>query len=137
MAGIVELPGGGYAQRVQIVDSEVQQPVEIQGHRTETIQTHNAVNIATTVWSGSAWFDTDGYSEVSLTMLNDASTNSQAALEWSNDGATKHGSETLLATNTLKERCATTSTKARYVKVAINNPDAASHIFSAWIYLKA
>lgn len=122
----------------KVVESTIMQPVEVQGKYMTTIQTHANVSIDTNSWVGNAsWIDTNGYSEVALTFLNDAATASAIAIEWSNNGSVKHGGETILSNSTAKERAASTSTKARYLKVSIQNADTATHIVNAWIYLKA
>jgi hypothetical protein len=112
-------------------------PVDIQSRLAQTIQTHNAVSIATTAWSNGNWIDADGFDKVGVTMLNDASTSSQLNIQWSNDGSSIHGNENLLTTATSNLRQGITDIKARYFRVQLNNGDTISHTMSAWAYLKA
>lgn len=118
--------------------SSVQVPTEIQSRTTKTIQTHTATSIgAGATTANAAFIDVDGYSELAVTMLNDAGTATIVYAYWSNDGTTTHGIEQIIATGTSMQRVGIVTTKARYVKVAINNTDTASHVISAWAFLKA
>jgi hypothetical protein len=125
--------------KVNVENSDIMQPIEIQGRLSTTIQTHNGTSIAKDQWASGAWIDTVGYSEIAVTLLMDAGTNNSVALEWSNDGVNKHGGETLLGVSTAKERAGSTPTKARYVRVSVQNSDTVTtpHTVSAWAYLKA
>jgi hypothetical protein len=119
--------------------SAYNQMVTLLGGRQTSILTQNAVSISASGTSNSAFYDTYGYSDIAVTMINDASTSSSGSLKWSHDpsGAPVVMDDTIIASNTLNRKGAITSTKARYVQVSIANGDTASHTMSAWIYLKA
>mgnify|MGYP001133442024 CR=1 FL=1 len=132
------MPKSGLTHGAILESSEVQIPIEIQGHLQQTIQTHAGVSIVPTSSSASVWIDTQGFDKIGATFINDASTNSSLSLQWSNDGVTVHGYEPLIVSATTKEKAGSTETKARYVKVNVwNNDSTAPHIMSAWLYLKA
>lgn len=111
-------------------------PVDIQSRYAQTIQTHNAVSVATG-WSNGLWQDADGFDKVAVTLKNDASTSNTANIEWSNDGVAIQGVETIIANSTTNNRSAITEIKMRYFRVNIYNGDAVAHTMSAWAYLKA
>lgn len=121
---------------VKQAGSDVQMPVDIQSRYQQTVQTHNAVSVAASGESQGAWIDTNGFHDVSATLLNDAATTSTLSFFWSNDGSTTHGIEHVLS-NTEKNKAASATIKARYMKVRIHNGDTAAHVMSAWAYLKA
>ncbi len=127
------------SQNVSLVSSNVAQPVDIQARLSQTIQTHNAVSVALSGNSQSAWLDCDGFDKIAFSLINDASTNSSMDVYWSNDGTNIHATERVIATGAGTNRQPVeTGTKARYYKVRINNEDAAlAHTMSAWAYLKA
>jgi hypothetical protein len=151
----VLLDDGTWAQQVQIAGTDASSsstgalgvnvkqadaivPVDIQNRLASTIQTHSGVVVAaTTGTSASAFIDTDGFDKIAISLYNDAQTNSGAYLEWSNDNATAHGAETIIATATARNKISITDTKARYVRLVIQNTDAAPHTMNAWAYLKA
>lgn len=115
---------------------------EITGRTTKTIQTHNAVSVGPSGFSvqgiGSNWIDCNGFSDISLTFINDAATTSQVNVQWSNDNATTHGQDYgVVASSTNAQKAGTTKVKARYAKVSAFNGDTASHTMSAWAYLSA
>lgn len=121
-----------------IESSDIMQPVEIQGHIQTTVQTHSGVTVAPTGSGQSAWIDSLGFDKVAVTFLNDAGTASSLSIQWSNDGATVQGYESLIPSSTVKEKSGIVETKARYFKVLLwNNDSAAPHVMSAWAYLKA
>lgn len=129
---------GDVVTPVEVYGSNIMQPVDIQSHLQTTIQTHNAVSVPATTGLGiGVWIDTNGYDQVAVTFMNDAATASQVNIEWSNDAATRHGIDILIASGTLKERSGLTGTRARFTRVVLLNTDAAAHVMSAWIYLKA
>jgi hypothetical protein len=119
--------------------SDIIQPVEIQSKYAQTIQTHNAVSVPLSNYSNGSWIDCDGFSDIGVTFVSDSNTlNSSISLHWSNDGSTKHGDETLVATSTPMFKQGVTSIKSRYVRVVLGNQDSAlAHTMSAWAYLKA
>lgn len=123
--------------QTKIVASDIQQPVEIQGRYATTIQTHNAVNILASGSSVSTtWIDCNGFSELAITLLNDAGTNSAIDIQWSNDGTALHGKD-YLAGSTPQHKAMSVPIKARYAKVQLWNNDTVAHTMSAWAYLKA
>lgn len=127
--------------RVTTADSAIMQPVEIQGHLSQTIQTHNAVSVPL---SGNSiaptnWIDCGGFDQIAVTLLNDAATASKVSILWSHDNATTHGVDwDILLSGTTQQRVIRTGVKARYMKVRLDNADtAAAHVMSAWAYLLA
>lgn len=122
---------------VKAAGSDVIQPVDIQARYQQTVQTHNAVSVATGAWSAGSWIDAQGYDKVAVTFVNDASTSNAFNIHWSNDGVNVHYDESLGTPSTASKRGAETATKTRYMRVALLNQDAAAHIMSSWAYLKA
>lgn len=124
---------------VKSVDTKIVQPVDIQNRLAVTIQTHSAVLVgATTGYATSSWIDCDGFSEIAITLMNDAATNSYGDIQWSHDGSTWHGTDSvLIPANSVQRKVANTTVKARYAKVALGNTDGAPHTMNAWAYLKA
>jgi hypothetical protein len=113
-------------------------PIDIQSRLASTIQTHNAVSVAISGSSSSAWLDCDGFDKLAVHLKNDGSTSSQVNLLWSVDGSTQIGYETILASGSSQYRSVLTDVKSRYVMVQIQNLDAAlAHTMSAYAYLKA
>ena len=112
-------------------------PTAVVSSTQQTIQTHNAISVPLSNANSSAWIDTNGFNEMSITYMNDATASNSLELDWSNDGVTKHGWETPLASATSSRRVATLPTRARYVQVTVKNGDTtAAHVMSAWLYLK-
>jgi hypothetical protein len=111
--------------------------ITIQRRNSKTIQTHNAVSVGASGSSTSTWFDSDGFTEVAFTLLNDASTNSSLGVFWSNDGTNIHGYEIALGASTSQWKAGSVPIKSRYFKTQISNSDTASHTMSSWAYLKA
>lgn len=127
----------GAFQTVKITASDIQQPVDVQSHYQQTIQTHNAVSVpATTGLSTGAWIDTNGFDTVAVTFKNSTSTASNVYLYFSSDGINEAGWETV-GSGTSSTKSGIFETRARYVRVALGNTDAAAKVMSAWIYLKA
>lgn len=116
-----------------------QQPVEVQGRRQDTIQTHNAVSIAASSNSGSAFLSCDGFDKLAVTLKTDVNHSAEIYLFWSNDGVTTHGYESIKAGATSwTVHSAMTDVKASYVKVNIANADTTTaHTVSAWAFFKA
>lgn len=124
-------------QKTALSESAVILPVDIQARYQQTIQTHTGASVTPSGWLPSTAIDTSGFSEIGITIFNDATTSNSVVLEWSHDGVTKHGGEIVLASSARKDGAVTVPTKARYVKVSLNNGDTAPHTMSAWAYLKA
>jgi hypothetical protein len=123
---------------VQEVGSSIIKPVDIQSRLAQTVQTHNAVNVGANTWSEQTiWIDCDGFDKIGFTILNDAATNNNAQVIWSNDGATKHGEDVTIGVMANQRRSLITDIKARYAKLSVQNGDTISHTMSAWAYLKA
>lgn len=117
-----------------------QLPVNVSYHESTTIQTHNAVSVGISSTSAeSNYHDSIGYTDISATLLNDATTSNGLLIYWSNDGSTIHGVDQLLADASpgfSNARTANTKIKARYFKFAVRNLDGAlAHTMSAWAYL--
>jgi hypothetical protein len=134
IAGIDEVGG---ALPTKEVESTIIKPVDIQARYAQPIQTHNAVSVAASGWSVGSWIDCTGFDKIAGTLKNDAATTSTGNVEWSNDGVTVHGIEPFFVTGTSANKVGVVDVKGRYAKFSINNGDAASHIMSAWAYLKA
>jgi hypothetical protein len=122
---------------VLIAGSNIMLPVDIQGHLSQTIQTHNAVSVAS---SGNAtqtsWMDCNGYTDISLTLQNDATALCLASISWSNDGVNTHGQDSgVIPLSSKNFGAGSTKVKARYAKVIIGNNDSIAHTMSAWAYL--
>lgn len=107
-----------------------------QSRKTKSIQTHNAVNVPGNTWSDSAWIDADGFTELGVTFLNSAATTSIVEVHWSNDGISRHGTTSLVASGTSTQRSGNTPIMARYFRISINNGDTSNRIMSSWAYLK-
>lgn len=123
-----------------IEGAEATVPVDIQSRYATTIQTHNAVSVPLSSTSTGSFIDVDGFDKISVIATNDNTTSTWAVnLIWSIDGVTDHGYEILLASGALGNKTIKiTDTKARYVKVQLQNTDATlAHTMSAWAYLKA
>jgi hypothetical protein len=132
------MPKTGLTHGAILESSDVQIPIEIQGHLAQTIQTHAGVTVAPTNSSEGVWIDTQGFSYVGATFVNDASTASSLSFQWSNDGVNFHGYESVVSSSTTRQKAGGTETKARYLKVVVwNNDTATPHVISAWVYLKA
>lgn len=121
---------------IKNIGSDIMMPVDVQSHYQQTIKTHNAVSVGASVWSLSSWIDANGFDKIGVTMINDASTASTLNVEWSNDGVSQHGGETIVASST-SNKSGITEIKARYVRVSILNSDTIAHVMSAWAFLKA
>jgi hypothetical protein len=112
-------------------------------YKTEqTIQTHNGSNVGAGLWNEySIWIDTDGFDKIVVSYITDYSAGaSSVQCIWSNDGINKHITENVTnTTGSFTQVGSSTSidTKARFLKIAIKNPDTVSHIMSAWVYLKS
>jgi hypothetical protein len=143
--GLIPVKLGGVdaesgALPTSLTNSEIMQPIEVQGHLQTTIQTHAGVIVTPNGSnSNSAWIDTAGFDRVAITYINDANTNNSTDILWSHDGINTNSIEwVVLNTSTIKERAVEVPTKARYMKIRLNNGDtSAPHTMSAWAYLKA
>jgi hypothetical protein len=136
----VYLEDGSNAEQVYVAnpgDTNSIMPIDIQSRYAQTIQTHNAVSVATTATSASSWIDCDGFDKIAGTLKNDATTTSNITIDWSNDGATVHGTENIIVNGTGTTRAGIQDVKARYARISVYNGDTVSHTMSAWIYLKA
>jgi hypothetical protein len=127
----------GGSVNTNLASTTIMQPVDIQSHYSQTIQTHAAAVVPPSSWNGPTWIDTNGFNEIAVSLLNDSATTSSISIEWSNDGTTKHGTESVAPNGAFKERVGSATTKARYAKVSIWNGDTIAHTMSAWAYLKA
>ena len=129
--------------KVNVENSDIMQPVEIQSRIQTTVQTHNGVTVSPSGNSSNSTFiDTNGFTDIGITVLNDSNTAQFAVtVLWSNDGANVHGAEAVLNSAVAvwsNSRSVSVPTKARYFKIVLINSDAsAPHIMSAWAYLKA
>jgi hypothetical protein len=124
-----------------LTGSNIRQPQDIQSHLQTTIQTHNAVSVPTGTWNqSSSWIDTDGFDKVAISILSDLTVAGSALVLWSNDGSTRHVSESLSLVpnnNAFTTTGAITDTKARYMQVSVKNTDTVNRTFTVFAYLKA
>ena len=122
--------------QVGMTSSEIMQPVDIQSHYQQTIQTHSGAMIPPATWSQGNWIDTNGFDKIAYTMVNDANVSSKFNLQWSNDGTSNHHDQSIDTTANLRKG-GEVPTLARYVRVVVRNDDTAPHTFNTFIYLKA
>lgn len=135
--GIVQVKGQVQAQ---VTSSDIMQPIDIQSHYQQTIQTQSASMIAPSGYSIPAtYLDSNGFDKIAISLVNDATTACGVHVYWSHDGTTLHGADYGLLPNAVrKDGVAIADTKARYFKVVLVNYDTtAPHTMSAWAYLKA
>jgi hypothetical protein len=111
-------------------------PVDIQSRLASTIQVVTAQTVAATTGSYvSAWVDCDGFGDIAITFMNDASTTNYADVRWSHDGSTYHSAEFgIIPSNTSNRKAVSTPVKARFAQVVVYNTDAAPHTMNAWFY---
>lgn len=125
---------------VSVEDSGAAAQVDIQYRKQKMVPLHPGTVIVANAWSTSSeWIDTDGYDKVAFSLLNDAAVTSVANLLWSHDKTTNCGEESgTIPTGTgIRKVSLETPTKARYLKLSVNNGDgAAPHTISTWAYLK-
>lgn len=145
-ANYVQSPSGIYIPQkgnadgdanVNLNSSNIMLGVDIQSRYATTIQTHNAVTIAASGYSTGAWIDAGNFDKVAVTLVNDAQTTSAVNVAWSHDGSVVHANENNILSGTNNQKTAITDVKARYFRLVVTNGDTASHIMSAWAYLKA
>lgn len=118
---------------------DVSKNLGVVNNRTQTtIKTHNNASIPASGNNISGWYDTQGYDQIAINLLNDASADCSVDLYWSTDGITIHGNNgSVIPTGAKSYESGITDTKARYVKVRVNNRDSVSaHTFNVWAYLK-
>lgn len=136
--GSMVMAGEKNPQPVQLLGSDIQVPVDIQSRYAQTIQTHAGTMVAPVSSSiPTTWIDCNGFDSISVTLLNDAATTTVGNIQWSHDGVNRHGDDSIFAPASTQRRTATTTIKARYAKLHLDNNDAAPHTFSAWVYLRA
>jgi hypothetical protein len=128
---------GNGALDTNLKASEIIQPVDIQARYSQTIQTHNAVSVGASGSSASNWINCDGFDNVAVSLLNDASATNKVDVAWSHDGINQHTFETVCNTTSAKYNVGEVGIKAQYCKLVLINSDTASHTMSAWAYLKA
>lgn len=124
---------------VDVAQADAMIPTDIQSHLQNTIQTHNAVNVALNSFSDGSWIDTDGFDKVVATIANDAATSNSVDLFWSPDGTNIQSVDSgIIPSGTLQRRSVVTDTKMRYIRVRLNNLDtSAAHTMNGFLYLKA
>jgi hypothetical protein len=122
---------------VDVKASQIIVPTDVQSRYAQTIQAHSGVMVSPSGAPSSAWIDTNGFSELSVTMSSDATHTSDLTLNWSNDGVNIHGWDSVISNASRQYGAGSVSTRARYVRLVIGNKDAAPHTMSAWAYLKA
>jgi hypothetical protein len=127
-----------------VTGSTIRQPVDIQSHMDNTIQTHNAVSIPLNSSSTpTTWQSSDGYQFIGISVMNDVNTTSiSATVVWSYDGATIQGADLVIGNKVTNAWGNTisgiTQVKAPFFKLIISNLDgAAAHTMSAWAFPQA
>lgn len=141
---VEELADGRIVTLVKTIASDIKAPVEIQGHLTQTVQTHNAVSVAASGSSTSAQsVSCEGFSTVNISIKSDVSHNGRFQILWSYDNVTFNLFELpsgtyIINSGTYGDRFADLPVRAPYFKLYLENQDAgAAHTMSAWAYLKA
>jgi hypothetical protein len=133
------MASSGLQRDVTIIGSDVIQPIDIQSHYQQTIQTHNAVSIALNSASMSSYIDTDGFDKVSILLKGDSSFSNSVDIYWSVDGTSDVGADyAIIPVGTRSVGDAIIDTRARYFRLNVKNMDTAlAHTMSAYVYLKA
>jgi hypothetical protein len=133
------IQGSNGAAQVSLAGSNVIQPVDIQARYATTIQTHNAVSVSASGSAAGSWIDCSNFTEIGITVMNDAATSNGAYLDYSNDGVTIHGQDinNIITTNNQARKGNNKPIISKYVRVVLVNADVAAHTMSAWAYLKA
>jgi hypothetical protein len=123
----------------KIKDSDVMVPVDVQSRYQKTVQFHSAVNVLPGTWNQTpGWVDVSGFESVGITLLNDASVITNLNVIWSNDGINQSGEENSVVPGTAVSRKAgLVTTKAKWMKLAVNNADSVAHVINTWLYLKS
>jgi len=125
------------ARLIKILDIDGMLPTDAQYRRADTIQAHNANSITNGTKSASTtWIDCDGFSDIAVTAVCGNAISYGINILWSNDGATSQGYDGTTPTGGSTLKSYSTTIKARYCKIEIQNNDAASQTFSSWAYLK-
>jgi hypothetical protein len=103
---------------------------------TKTIQTQNNLTVNAGGTNAGEWIDVSAFHYIGITLASDfASVNQVAQIQWSNDRVLRHGIESF-AGIALKEKAYSTTAKAKYARIEVQNGDSASHVINAWIHLK-
>lgn len=127
------LEGATGEMPVKISSSDIMQGVDIQNKYSQTTQTNSATVIAPNGTATSAWVNINGFTALGITMSNDAETESELVVQWSNDGTNLHGEE-ILVVGTSRYKPTYVRKSADYVRIKINNKDTATaHTFNSWI----
>lgn len=120
-----------------LTGSIVAQPVDVQARYSKTIQTHSGVTLAPSAGNIGAWIDCEGFNELAITLMNDATASSYVNVHWSNDNANAHGEDSQVMQGTSRYKSGNIAVKARYARFLVYNSDATPHSMSVWAYLKA
>ena len=121
-----------------IQEAGIMIPVDIQSRYSQTIQTHNAIVLTTVNSKSGAWIDCGSFEKIACTLLTEVATDKTLIqFHWSNDGVVLHGRDSFTGIPVMAEKSFIAETKARYVRIQIQNNDTVSHTVSAWAYLKA
>jgi hypothetical protein len=120
------MPKTGLTHGAIMEGSEIQLPVEIQGHVSQVVQAHNAVSVPSNNWNNSAFIDCAGFDSITVNVVVDnISANAFIEVGWSNDGVNVHG-KTLLSSGMSGALQGTfvAPVGLRYARVQIKNQDA-------------
>lgn len=122
---------------VNLEESAVMLPLDLQSRYSKMVQTHSGATIPPNSSNPSTWFSSDGFDKLCGSLINDSNTSSSFDIEWSYDGSTVHGYETVLPTATMAKRPFETGVKAPFYRTTAKNSDGAlPHTMNAWVYLK-
>ena len=136
-----QLSDGSYGTKIAVDDARIQLPTDIQAVYAKTVQTHTDITVGASdsaLQTGS-YMDTKDYSQLSITVLSDASHAFSVNVQWSHDGINFQGEDKDVINVAGSQRSAgTVRVKAKYAKVEIINGDSATgHKMNAWAYFSA
>lgn len=127
--------------KVNGLESNSIQPVDIQSHYMQMVQTHSGVIIAPSTSSygsfATTFIDCDGFDKLAVISLGSVSGSSTLEIYWSTDGVNIHGAEYSLASGTTTGKAIEVPVKARYARVNFYNAHTAPITVNAYATLKA
>jgi hypothetical protein len=123
-----------------LVNSEIEQPIDMQYRLQTTVQTHQSIAIAASgVGYGIGYVSTEGYDRLIAVLNSDSSTTNSADLSWSMDGVNEHFVDTaaIISNTSRQKRTAEVPVYAPWVRLkAVNGDAGGQHFFSCWLFLK-
>ena len=129
----------GEANDVSVSESKIMQPVDVQSHYHEQMQTHSgAVIVPGGGNTQSDFIDCRGFDKMAIILNTDASHALRIKVLWSFDRVNAITANDQIAQITAKDARANVEISAPYAKVELRNDDgSAPHTMSAWAYLNA